>query len=138
MNPNAVQQSMTVTATRSEVSVGALSNTIAVLSAEQLQNYPALTLDEQLRQHAGFELFRRSSGWVQNPTSQGISLAGGWDRRRRGRTLVLIGMGLRWPMIRLGDGCIGTRFRRGALDAGDDCYGRRVGFVWIECAGGRD
>jgi outer membrane receptor protein involved in Fe transport len=127
MNPTAVQQSMTVTATRSEVSVGALSNTIAVLSAEQLENYPALTLDEQLRQHAGFELFRRSSGWVQNPTSQGISLRG-LGSTAASRTLVLAdGAPLNDPF---GGWVHWNEIPSGALDAvtiatggGSDLYG---------------
>jgi outer membrane receptor protein involved in Fe transport len=53
-----------------------------------LYEYPALTLDERLRQHAGFELFRRSSSWVANPTSEGISLRG-LGSTAASRTLVL-------------------------------------------------
>ncbi len=55
---------------------------------EQLQQFPALTLDERLRQVAGFELFRRSSSWVANPTSQGVSLRG-LGSTAASRTLVL-------------------------------------------------
>jgi outer membrane receptor protein involved in Fe transport len=69
-----VHEEATVTATRSSVELGATANTVSTLSAHELTQYPALTLDERLRQHAGFELFRRSSSWVANPTSEGISL----------------------------------------------------------------
>jgi outer membrane receptor protein involved in Fe transport len=72
--PDPVQQSVSVTTTRSSVEVGASANTVATLSTDDLTDYPAQTLDESLRQHAGFELFRRSSFWVANPTSEGISL----------------------------------------------------------------
>ncbi|HEY0263705.1 MAG TPA: TonB-dependent receptor [Granulicella sp.] len=76
MAPSAIQQQATVTATRSAIEIGPNAVTQSSLTSEQLEKYPALTFDESLRQHPGFELFRRSSGWVQNPTSQGISLRG--------------------------------------------------------------
>jgi len=76
LKPSALSQQATVTATRSSVEVGPAAVTESTISGETLTKYPALTLDEALRQHPGFELFRRSSGWVQNPTSQGISLRG--------------------------------------------------------------
>ncbi len=74
--PSRLAQQATVTATRSAVEMGPSAVTQSTLSYDELTRYPALTIDESLRQHAGFELFRRSSGWVQNPTSQGISLRG--------------------------------------------------------------
>ncbi len=83
-----LQQSATVTTTRSSVSLGATANTTSTLSADDLTQYPALTLDERLRQHTGFELFRRSSTWVANPTSEGISLRG-LGSTAASRTLVL-------------------------------------------------
>jgi outer membrane receptor protein involved in Fe transport len=83
-----VQQSANVTTTRSSVELGATANTVSTLSADDLTDYPALTLDETLRQHAGFELFRRSSFWVANPTSEGISLRG-LGSTAASRTLVL-------------------------------------------------
>jgi outer membrane receptor protein involved in Fe transport len=84
----AVQQNANVTTTRSSVELGATANTTSTLSQADLQQYPALTLDERLRQHPGFELFRRSSTWVANPTSEGISL-GGLGSTAASRTLVL-------------------------------------------------
>ena len=68
--------------------LAATANTTATLSVNDLTQYPALTLDERLRQHAGFELFRRSSTWVANPTSEGISLRG-LGSTAASRTLVL-------------------------------------------------
>ncbi|HWZ52683.1 MAG TPA: TonB-dependent receptor [Granulicella sp.] len=86
--PTAVAQQVTVTATRSGVEVGESGRTVAALTAEELNDYPALTLDERLQQKAGFQLFRRSAGWIQNPTSQGISLRG-LGSTAASRTLVL-------------------------------------------------
>jgi outer membrane receptor protein involved in Fe transport len=71
-----VAQQITVTATRSSLDLSATANTLYALNSDELHAYPALALDDQLRQQAGFELFRRSSSRVQNPTSQGISLRG--------------------------------------------------------------
>jgi outer membrane receptor protein involved in Fe transport len=76
MAPAVLRQEATVTATRSQIEMGPNALTQSSLSGEQLVRFPALTVDESLRQHAGFELFRRSSGWIQNPTSQGVSLRG--------------------------------------------------------------
>ena len=74
--PTALAQQVTVAATRSAVSAGAESQTVVTLDAAELRNYAALTLDERLRQVAGFELFRRTSSWAANPTSEGVSLRG--------------------------------------------------------------
>ena len=86
--PPAVQEQVTVTTTRSAVDVGETAKTVYEISAQDLQEYPAVTLDDALRQHAGFELFRRSSSRVQNPTSAGISLRG-LGSTAASRTLVL-------------------------------------------------
>ena len=77
-----------VTANRSSVPIGETAKTTYTLDFNQLHEYPAVTLDEALRQHAGFELFRRSSYRVQNPTSAGISLRG-LGSTAVSRTLVL-------------------------------------------------
>ena len=86
--PVTVRQQVTVTATRSPAAVGETAKTVYRLGAEELHEYPAVTLDESLRQHAGFELFRRSSTRVQNPTSAGVSLRG-LGSTAASRTLVL-------------------------------------------------
>ena len=88
LRSNTIEQSASVTATRSMVELGPVAGTTTTLSAADLTQYPALTLDERLRQHAGFELFRRSSTWVANPTSEGISLRG-LGSTAASRTLVL-------------------------------------------------
>jgi outer membrane receptor protein involved in Fe transport len=88
LHPSAVSQQITVTATRSAVDLPATANTVYALRERQFDGYPAAQLDDKLRQQAGFELFRRSSSRVQNPTSQGISLRG-LGSTAASRTLVL-------------------------------------------------
>ena len=83
-----LQEQVTVTANRSSADLGRSAKTAYEISQEQLEQYPAVTLDEALRQQAGFELFRRSSTRVQNPTSAGISLRG-LGSTAASRTLVL-------------------------------------------------
>ncbi len=82
------QDQITVTATRSSTPIGETARTTSTLTAAQLHNYPAVTLDEALRQHAGFELFRRAGSRIANPTSEGISLRG-LGSTAASRTLVL-------------------------------------------------
>ena len=89
VKPTALRQEIEVTATRAAVALGAQAETLDVLSGPELTEYPALTFDEVLRQHAGFELFRRASSWIANPTSQGISLRG-LGSTAASRTLVLL------------------------------------------------
>jgi outer membrane receptor protein involved in Fe transport len=88
LHPSAVSQQITVTATRSSIDLPATANTLYSLTRSDLNNYPATELDDKLRQQAGFELYRRSSSRVQNPTSQGISLRG-LGSTAVSRTLVL-------------------------------------------------
>ena len=71
-----VQQSVTVTADRGLVGVEDQATSVAVLSAAQLANAPGLALDDRLHQVAGFQLFRRTSSWTANPTTEGVSLRG--------------------------------------------------------------
>jgi outer membrane receptor protein involved in Fe transport len=87
-SPTPVAQQITVTATRSSLDLPATANTLYSLTTSQLNDYPATELDDKLRQQAGFELYRRSSSRVQNPTSQGISLRG-LGSTAASRTLVL-------------------------------------------------
>lgn len=84
-----VAEQVTVTTTRSGVALGPQAETVVALDGGQLQRFPALTLDERLRQVAGFELFRRASSWVANPTSQGVSLRG-LGSTAASRSLVLV------------------------------------------------
>ena len=80
---------VTVTADRTTLPEGQTSKTVYTLTEDQLQQYPSLDLDETLRQHAGFELFRRAPSRIANPTSEGISLRG-LGSTAVSRTLVLI------------------------------------------------
>lgn len=72
---NAVEQ-VTVTAYRSPL--GELQSPVStrLLSEAELRSSAAVTMDGQIRQLPGVELFRRSSSLVANPSSQGISLRG--------------------------------------------------------------
>ncbi len=83
-----LQQSATVTTTRSSTDLGLTATAVDTIDKSDLTQYPALTLDERLQQHTGFQLFRRSSSWVANPTTEGISLRG-LGSTAASRTLVL-------------------------------------------------
>ena len=76
LDPAAHAEQVTVTAYRTPL--GELESPAAtrLLSQRALRTSAAVTLDDQLRQLPGVELFRRSSSLVANPTSQGISLRG--------------------------------------------------------------
>jgi outer membrane receptor protein involved in Fe transport len=52
------------------------ATSVAVLSQQQMQRAPGLTLDDKLHSVAGFQLFRRTSSWTANPTTEGVSLRG--------------------------------------------------------------
>lgn len=64
------------------------ASSVRVLSTRQLEDAPGFALDDRLRQIPGVELFRRTSSWVANPTTQGISLRG-LGSTAASRTLVL-------------------------------------------------
>jgi outer membrane receptor protein involved in Fe transport len=71
-----VMEQVTVTADRGLVGVDDSAASVATLTRQQMQQVPGLALDDQLHQVAGFQLFRRTSSWTANPTSQGLSLRG--------------------------------------------------------------
>jgi len=71
-----VTESITVTATRTETRVAETPASVVVLSAAEVANSAAPTVDDALRQVAGFTLFRRTGSRVANPTSQGVTLRG--------------------------------------------------------------
>jgi len=73
--PKPVMQSVTVVAQRG-LSVADSATSTVTLLPEQMQAAPGLTLDDQLHQVAGFGLFRRTSSWTANPTTEGVSLRG--------------------------------------------------------------
>lgn len=74
--PSAVNQSIIVTATRSQTLLSDVPLSDIQLTRSEVQAIPALTLDDSLRQIPGFSLFRRSSSRTANPTTQGVSLRG--------------------------------------------------------------
>jgi outer membrane receptor protein involved in Fe transport len=69
-------ESVTVTADRGLVGVSDSATSVAVVSGQQMSAQPGLTLDDRLHEVAGFQLFRRTSSWTANPTTEGISLRG--------------------------------------------------------------
>lgn len=71
-----VSETITVTATRTETRVADTPASVVVLDREVLEQTAAPTLDDALRQVAGFTLFRRSGSRVANPTAQGVTLRG--------------------------------------------------------------
>src|SRR5271170_935065 len=77
-----------VTATRSPLALDASASSVRTMTGEQLQEAPGFTLDDRLRQVAGFQLFRRTSSWVANPTTEGTTLRG-LGSTAASRTLVL-------------------------------------------------
>ena len=67
---------ITVSAYRTPISALESPATTLLLMQNTLGSVAPVTLDGRLRQVPGFELFRRSSSLVANPTSQGMSLRG--------------------------------------------------------------
>jgi outer membrane receptor protein involved in Fe transport len=76
LEPAANSEQITVTAYRAPLGELESPVTTRVLTERALRSTAAITLDDQLRQLPGVELFRRSPSLVANPTSQGISLRG--------------------------------------------------------------
>jgi outer membrane receptor protein involved in Fe transport len=75
LRPASTQQ-VTVTAYRAPLSELDSPVTTRLLTSNALNTTAAVSLDGELRQLPGVELFRRSSSLVANPSSQGISLRG--------------------------------------------------------------
>ena len=71
-----VQETVAVNADRGLAGISDSASSVAVLSEENLEQTPGLALDDRLHSVAGFQLFRRTSSWTANPTSQGVSLRG--------------------------------------------------------------
>jgi outer membrane receptor protein involved in Fe transport len=76
LTPLLPTEQVTVTATRSATRVDETAASVNVLTSETLATTAAATIDDALRQLAGFQLFRRSGSRTANPTSQGVSLRG--------------------------------------------------------------
>lgn len=76
LHPWRLSNSVTVTASRSEIALGDSTQNIMMFDRVDREMSPAITVDDFLRAVPGFALFRRSSSLVANPTSQGVSLRG--------------------------------------------------------------
>jgi outer membrane receptor protein involved in Fe transport len=74
LHPSPIIERIQVTPTQTEDS--GEGPVRSILRRNQIENAGAVTLDDALRQVAGFSLFRRSGSLTANPTSQGISLRG--------------------------------------------------------------
>jgi len=85
---DSVESTVEVTAARIPLALDASANSVRTLAGGELKEIPGFSLDDRLRQVAGFQLFRRTSSWVANPTSQGTSLRG-LGSTAASRTLVL-------------------------------------------------
>jgi outer membrane receptor protein involved in Fe transport len=69
-------ETVTVTAYRSPLASLDSPASTRVLTTQELEQSTTPALDGKLRQVPGFELFRRSSSLVANPTTEGVSLRG--------------------------------------------------------------
>ena len=76
LQPTPLAADVTVTITRTETRLGETAASIAVLSRDDLDTSASQTIDDALRQVAGFTLFRRSSSKTANPTTHGANLRG--------------------------------------------------------------
>jgi outer membrane receptor protein involved in Fe transport len=76
LQPQLLREDVTVSITRTESRLGQTPASIVVLDRQTLETTAAQTIDDSLRQVAGFTLFRRSSSKTTNPTTQGANLRG--------------------------------------------------------------
>lgn len=87
LRPASFAESVVVTATRGAERLPSAASATVVTAAE-LSNIAAGSMDDVLRNTPGFSLFRRSSSRVANPTTQGVTLRG-VSGSGASRTLVL-------------------------------------------------
>ncbi len=76
LSPENLRGDVTISITRTESRLSETPASVVVLDRETLETTAAQTVDDQLRQIAGFTLFRRSSSKTTNPTTQGANLRG--------------------------------------------------------------
>lgn len=69
-------ETVTVSAYRSPLPSEDSPASTRVMTAQALRHAAPISLDGKLREVPGFELFRRSSSLVANPTTEGVSLRG--------------------------------------------------------------
>ncbi|MEJ7698289.1 MAG: Plug domain-containing protein [Pyrinomonadaceae bacterium] len=76
LSPESVREEVVVTANRTETRLGETPASVVTLSEAEINTTAAPTIDDALRQVAGFSLFRRTGSRNANPTAQGVSLRG--------------------------------------------------------------
>ena len=76
LEPAGVREDVRVSITRSESHLSETAASVVALTRKELASTAAQTLDDSLRQIAGFTLFRRGSSKTTNPTAQGANLRG--------------------------------------------------------------
>ena len=76
LKPLSPNEEVTVSITKTESRLSETPASIVVLNHQTLSTTAALTIDDALRQVAGFTLFRRGSSKTTNPTAQGANLRG--------------------------------------------------------------
>jgi outer membrane receptor protein involved in Fe transport len=88
LSPAAGSERVLVTASRLPLAPEDSPASMYLLSPKDLRDTASPALDDKLRQAPGFDLFRRTSSLVANPTAQGVSLRG-LGSTAASRTLVL-------------------------------------------------
>ena len=76
LEPLSLNEEVTVAITKTESRLSETPASIVVLNHQTLSATAAQTVDDALRQVAGFTLFRRGSSKTTNPTAQGANLRG--------------------------------------------------------------
>ncbi len=76
LEPQGLREEVTVSVTKTESRLSETPASIVALKRETIEQTAAQTIDDSLRQVAGFTLFRRSSSKTSNPTTQGANLRG--------------------------------------------------------------
>lgn len=76
VRPASAHEELTVSATRTEMSLSDTPGSTILLSNTDVTANPALRVDDVLRQVPGFSLYRRSDSRVANASNQGVSLRG--------------------------------------------------------------
>lgn len=76
LKPAALRGEVVITANRTATRLGETPMSIVTLSRNELETTAAPTIDDALRQVAGFSLLRRTGSRNANPTAQGVSLRG--------------------------------------------------------------
>lgn len=76
LSPAELSETVQVTANRTATRLGETPANVVTLSQAEIETTAAPTLDDALRQVAGFSLFRRTGSRYANPTAQGVSLRG--------------------------------------------------------------